>query len=393
MAGQDLFMVADQWGPEASGMGVYAYEVARRLPALLCPGGFGVTVAVRADAPRLADEVRAGGGVVHTLLPSRVSNKRKLPEIYLQLPLRARGWNCYYSLDHKLPPPVLLPRLRIATVMDICPLEFPAEYGRLKRLYFGVQLPRVLRTAELIATGSDHTARKLVDMLEADPKRLIVAPLGFDSARFSTQHKPGEAGRLFDAYGLAPRSYHLFVGRISPRKNFALAIEAVKRLKEQGQQPLIVVAGPRGWRDEADWETIRVLGLADHFRKISYVPAELLPALYRQSRGLLYPSFSEGFGIPVLESLGCGTPVVVARATSSAEVGGPLVDVIDPLDAEALARWMQADHVLDDAARQKWLAQFSWDKTAEVLAAMLAPTLAALRTRRGFAPRRTLEQP
>lgn len=363
-------------------MGVYAYEVARRLPALLRPHGFGVTVAVRADAPRLADEVREGGGEVIRLHPDSASSRKKLSEVYFWLPLRSRGWNCYYSLDHKLPAGALLPRFRVATVHDICPLEFPAEYGPLKRLYFGFQLPKVLRTASRIATVSDHTAGKLVKALHVDRKRIVVSPNGFDTSQFSTQAADNEGDRLFRAYGIAPKTYHLFVGRISPRKNFSLVIEAAKGLKERGRKPCIVVAGPKGWRDERDWARIEEYGLADSFRRISYVPSELLPALYRQSRGLLYPSFSEGFGIPVLESLACGSPVVVATGTSCVEIGGSLVDVIDPRDAEALAQWMQSDHVLDETARRAWLAQFSWDKTAELIVSTLAPTLSALRARR-----------
>lgn len=379
MPKKDLFLVADQWGPQSSGMGVYAYQVARRLPALLQRHGFTVTVAVRKDAPRLADEVRDGGGNVVHLLPNSAPSRRKLPEIYFWLPLQSRGWNCYYCLDHKLPAKTLLPRYRVATVHDISPLEFPGEYGVFKRFYFGLQLPKVLRTANCIATVSDHTARKLVKALHADRTKIVVSPNGFDSAQFSTQAGQNEAAQLFDAYGLEPNTYHLFVGRLSPRKNLSLAIEAARRLKERGGKPRVVVAGPKGWRDEGDWAKIQEYGLADSFRRISYVPSELLPALYRQSRGLLYPSFSEGFGIPVLESLACGSPVVVARGTSCAEIGGPLVDVIDPHDVEALTQWMQNDHILDEAARRDWLAQFSWDKTAEGIASMLAPTLSALR--------------
>src|SRR5688572_30321337 len=359
MAGKDLFLVADQWGPQSSGMGVYAYQVARRLPALLRSHGFGVTVAVRQDAQRLADEVREGGGEVVRLLPDSASSQRKLSEAYFWLPLRSRGWNCYYCLDHKLPAAALLPHFRVATVHDICPLEFPAEYGPLKRLYFGFQLPKVLRTASRITTVSDHTAGKLVNVLHVDRKRIVVFPNGFDTSQFSTQAADNEGDRLYGAYGIEPKKYHLFVGRISPRKNFPLVIEAAKRLKERGAKPCIVVAGPKGWRDEGDWARIEKYGLADSFRRISYVPSELLPALYRQSRGLLYPSFSEGFGIPVLESLACGSPVVVAKGTSCVEIGGSLVDVIDPRDAEALAQWMQNDHTLDETARRVWVAQFS----------------------------------
>jgi glycosyltransferase involved in cell wall biosynthesis len=379
---KDLFLVADQCGRESSGLGVYAYEVARRLPALLRHCGFSVTVAVRQDASRLADEVREGGGYVIPLLPNSAPRTRKLPEVYFSLPLRARGWNCYYTLDHKLPTTALLPRFRVATVHDICPIEFPAEYGPLKRLYFGFQLPKVLRTANCIATVSDHTAVKLVDVLHADRRRILVCPNGFDTSRFSTQAGENEADQLFAAYGIKPKTYHLFIGRISPRKNLSLVIEAARRLKECGGKPRVVVAGPKGWRDEGNWARIEECGLADSFQRISYVPADLLPALYRQSRGLLYPSFSEGFGIPVLESLACGSPVVVARGTSCAEIGGPLVDVIDPYDIEALTQWMQRDHVLDETARRAWLAQFSWDKTAEVIASTLAPTLSALRAHR-----------
>jgi len=377
---KDLFLVADQWGPQSSGMGVYAYQIARRLPALLRREGFNVTVAVRQDAPCLADEVRESGGSVTTLLPTSAPARRKLQEIYFWLPIRSRGWNCYYTLDHKLPAKALLPRYRVATVHDICPLEFPGEYGALKRFYFGLQLPKVMRTANCIATISDHTAHKLVATLNADRARIVVSPNGFDAEQFSIHANENEADQLFSAYGLIPKTYHLFVGRLSPRKNLSLVIEAARRIKQRGGKPCVVVAGPKGWRSEGDWATIHECGLADSFPKINFVPSELLAALYRQSRGLLYPSFSEGFGLPVLESLACGSPVVVARGTSCAEIGGPLVDVIDPHDIEALAQWMQTDHILDEPTRRHWLAQFSWERTAEGIACVLGPTLGALRS-------------
>ena len=170
-----------------------------------------------------------------------------------------------------------------------------------------------------------------------------------------------------------PSRYFLFVGRVSPRKNLGLVVEAVKLLRTSGLDPTVAVVGPPGWRDEADWREIRASGLERSFPRLGYLAPELLPALYRRSSGLLYPSRCEGFGIPVLEALACRVPVVVATATSAAEVGGPFATAIGPDDAGALAGVMarllrEGPAPVNEAALAGWIAAFNWDRTAEIVA-------------------------
>ncbi len=161
------------------------------------------------------------------------------------------------------------------------------------------------------------------------------------------------------------------MGTLEPRKNVPRLLEAYARLRRRGNAPLLVLAGARGWQHAAIDARVAALGLADTVRFLGYVPPAELPLCYNAASVFAYPSLYEGFGLPPLEALACGTPVVTANTSSVPEAVGDAALLVDPRDSAALADALAAaltDRVLRDRLRQAGLAQarrFSWRQMAE----------------------------
>jgi glycosyltransferase involved in cell wall biosynthesis len=172
-------------------------------------------------------------------------------------------------------------------------------------------------------------------------------------------------------YGLAQR-FILYVGTIEPRKNLPRLLEAFARLcRDDGIPHQLVLVGARGWGCEAVFQRIASLGLRDRVRFLGYIPFEDLAPLYNLGEVFLFPSLYEGFGLPVVEAMACGTPVITSANSSFGEIAGGAVVTVDPHDVDSIA-W-NLKRLLDDpdlrrAVGEKGLArarQFSWRQTAE----------------------------
>jgi len=232
---------------------------------------------------------------------------------------------------------------------------------------------------DCVITSSNATRRELCDMGVAEAGRVFVVPLAVDSATFH----PCASARLDEVrrrHGIPPRPYVLMLNGQSPRKNLARAIEAVARVAEhEGLRDLILVLAG-GWvRDDpavaavARWPALRGRTVGT-----GYVSDEDLASLYAGATVFVYPSVYEGFGLPPLEAMQCGAPVVTANTSSLPEVVGDAGVMVDPRDVDALA-WaiirLCTDTAHRDAVRARTLAraaEFSWERTA-------AETLAAYR--------------
>jgi alpha-1,3-rhamnosyl/mannosyltransferase len=215
-------------------------------------------------------------------------------------------------------------------------------------------LPLALRRARALVCISEATRELLLQRFpRADRSRIHAVPLGVDP-------------RFFDATPASfERPYILMTGTLEPRKNIARSIEAVAPLADRAE---LVLAGPRGWRtDEID------AALADHaadVRALGHVPEAELPGLYAGAEVFLYPSLQEGFGLPVLEAMAAGAPVVTSNVSSLPEVGGDAVRYVDPLDVGSIRAGV-AELLSDEAGRARLRTagperarQFSWARTA-----------------------------
>ncbi|MDX6513790.1 MAG: hypothetical protein QOE36_3294 [Gaiellaceae bacterium] len=230
----------------------------------------------------------------------------------------------------------------VVTVLDLAVLRRPEFFNRWNRMYSRGMVPRVVRAARRVIAISEFTKRELVEVLGVDPGRVTVIPVPHDPA-FSPD---GDA---------AEGDYVLAVGTLEPRKNLPRLVEAARLAGVE-----LRVVGASGWGGvEVGGEGVRWLG---------EVSDAELRSLYRGARCLAYPSLYEGFGIPILEAMASGTPVVTSRGGATEEVAGGAAVLVDPLDPQSIAAGLEeADRRRDElrAAGLARAAQFSWDDVAE----------------------------
>src|SRR5207247_8189136 len=182
-------------------------------------------------------------------------------------------------------------------------------------------------------------------------------------------------------YGLPP-GYILSLGTREPGKNRLTLLQAMSRLVNTGRDLHLAVVGQQGWRSDEEEAAVEALGLIGRVHFTGYVPQADLSALYNAASVFVFPSLHEGFGLPALEAMACGTPVVTSDRSSLPEVVGEAALLVDPLDTGALAAAITrlfADEGLARELRERGLARarlFSWEKTARAVQAVLAEVVA-----------------
>lgn len=276
------------------------------------------------------------------------------------------GVDIFHATEH------LLPRLRrlpsVFTLHDLIFRFDPSSHLPLNRIYLNLMVPRFLRQASVIVTVSECSRRDALNLYRVPAEKIRVIPEGVNE-QFKPQ--PQEAvTRVRVKYHL-PESFVLCVGTIEPRKNLPVLFKVMAARREQSQPvwPL-VIAGKPGWLYEPILQRIADLGLQDRVHLTGFFPDDALPALYSAARVVAMPSKYEGFGLPVLEAMACGTPIVCSNTSSLPEVAGDAALLVAPNDTRG---WDEAiTRVLDDDAlraqmRQRGLAhaaRFTWGQAA-----------------------------
>jgi glycosyltransferase involved in cell wall biosynthesis len=218
------------------------------------------------------------------------------------------------------------------TVHDVMTWQHPEWFSRANVVHQRLVLGPALRRAELVLTSSEYSRDRMVELLGLDRERIAVTPLGVDE-RFS----PGAVAHdLLDRLGIG-LPYVLTVGTLQPRKNIEGAIRAFERLAEAGLEHRLVVVGARGWRDRQLLEMVATSPVSERIVLAGRVSDEEMIGLYRGADLFVFPSLYEGFGIPPLEAMACGTAVVSSDRTSLPEVVGDAGVLVDPSDPAALA--------------------------------------------------------
>jgi len=344
-----------------SGTGTYVEELARRLP------GAAPDLDVRVMWPRDLPVPVEQGNTEGAFIPCNVAGHgRRIYED--QLGVRVQ-W-ARHGADAVHYPATFgtvfnMPRV-IITVHDVSFLHHP-EWFRLDRaLYYRLFLKLTLPKAARVIAVSRCTANDLVEHVGLAYERIDVVHEGVSEAFKPLDDAAKAAVRA--KYDL-PLSFFLFVGTLEPRKNLPRLIEAYAHIAGECE-PDLVLAGRPGWKTEPIYRAAAASPQAHRIRLPGAVERRDLPALMSAARALVWPSLFEGFGLPLLEAMACGTPVLASDRSSMPEVAGNAALLVDPENADAIAegiRRLANDEALHASLRQKGFeraAQFTWARTA-----------------------------
>jgi glycosyltransferase involved in cell wall biosynthesis len=260
----------------------------------------------------------------------------------------------------------------VVTVHDLSFEHLPVTFRRRSRAQLRLTVRRSARRAARVITGSEHTRRDIISTYGLSPESVktiqLAAPASFGPVTDKT-----ELQRVRDTYGIEG-DYILSVGSIQPRKNLRRLIESVsylRRVRPDRAQPKLVLVGKRAWLYDETLRAIEENALLDSIILTGYVPQRDLPALYSGAICFVYPSYFEGFGLPPLEAMKCGAPVIVGNRTSLPEVVGDAGLQVDPFDVGALASALERlinNSDFRNELRVKGLVQarkFDWRETAQ----------------------------
>lgn len=284
---------------------------------------------------------------------------------------RDLGADLLHSLQFLVP--LNCPCPAVATVHDLAWLDFPETIDRLRRTFYRLVVPRSLERAAAVITNSEATSADVRRHFPQLAGKITTAPHGTPSwalrcAREDTGPHPAPE-----------RPFFLFVGTLEPRKNLSRLLEAYGLFLDaavaEGWAPAtipdLVLVGARGWNLSALNTDIAEFQRRGRLRVCGYVPAEKLWRLYRTARALTFPSLGEGFGLPLLEAMAAGLPVMTSRRGGMAEVAGAAARYVDPLDPADMARALRDLAADDDLCAdlvnrgRDRLAVWDWARTAD----------------------------
>ena len=223
--------------------------------------------------------------------------------------------------------------------------------------------------ADILIAVSQHTRDELIERMAVAPDRVVVIHEAPNPACVQV-YDPAVLARVRVAYQLPP-VFVLFLGSLEPRKNVLRLLRAYASLSPGLRSDVhLVIAGGVGWKNSEVRPTVQELGLSDQVHFIGYIPEHDLPAVYSLASVFAYPSLSEGFGLPVLEAMQCGVPVLTSNVSSLPEVAGEAAVLVSPTDSEAIAHGLTC--LLEQTSLQTELRergyeqvkQFSWDRCA-----------------------------
>ncbi len=264
----------------------------------------------------------------------------------------------------------------VVTVHDLAVFLYPETFTFKKRVLQRAALPFLVKRAAAVLTPSESTRRDVIRLLHADPDRVVAVPLAA-ADDFATPPSPETTAEVRAELFLPPR-YLLAVGTLEPRKNLVRLIRAFEKIAPHHPDLKLVVAGGRGWRDEAIQAELGNSPVRKAIVSVGYVRPDALKVLYREAIGLCYPSLYEGFGLPVVEAMASGTPVLTSRGSSLDEVADGAAIAVDPLSIDAIADGLEL-LLRDDALRarlgREGLARaqkLSWHQTAVETRAVFA---------------------
>jgi glycosyltransferase involved in cell wall biosynthesis len=260
----------------------------------------------------------------------------------------------------------------IVTIHDLAFERMPETFTRRGSFQLKLTVRRTAKKAARVATVSEYSRQDLLDIYKLPPEKVVVTYNGVEPSFTPRPSVPNEVEEVRRRFGIS-RDFLLAVGSLQPRKNLVRLIRAYARLRSELEnfRPQLVIVGRKLWLASEIFDEVKRQRWADDVILTGYVADEDLPALYRAARAFVYPSLFEGFGLPPLEAMACGTPVVTSDISSLPEIAGDAALLIDPNDERALANALieiMNNDRLRAELREKGIAQarkFTWREAAE----------------------------
>ena len=265
--------------------------------------------------------------------------------------------------------PIRLGCPSIVTIHDMTFFLFPDLHTRSKRLFFPFAIRSSVRRADALIAISESTRQDSIRLLGVSPQKIFTTQLGITD-EFRVVKDNELLAKVREKYDL-PEEFVLYVGLVEPRKNIPFLIRAYKSLADEGIKHNLVIVGRIGWMYQEVFKQIEELGLEGRVQFTGYLPQDDLPMVYNLASLFVYPTKYEGFGLPALEAMACGTPVVTTAISSLPEIVGDAGLLIPPGDEQALASAMAEvlhDSTLFNQLRTRGLQRsehFTWERTAQ----------------------------
>jgi glycosyltransferase involved in cell wall biosynthesis len=352
-------------GDSPTGLGLYAINLIRALDAIR--DDLRVYTSCPRDLGGLRARIVSGTSLVR---PERGmwGHFARLLWVQTALRIQVRAGRPAVLLN-TVPEAILGSRVpQVTVVHDLLPLFFPAEYPR-QQYYFRSLVPRVLRTSRVVVADSESTRRDVIASYGLAPDKVRMIYPGYDPAMYFVNGAPPPVA--------GEGAYVLYVGNLLPHKNVLSLLDAVAILRRRRPVRLVIRGKGHPGYARAVRERMETLDLGRAVRFEGYAGPRQLRELYARAACVVLPSLHEGFGLPVLEAMACGTPVITSSSSSLPEVAGDAALQVDPHDAIELSDAMH--RLLDDPAlRQelrerglRWVGRFSWQRTAEQMSRLL----------------------
>lgn len=317
------------------------------------------------DKPEILEEISPVFSLPNVLLV-RMPKSNAIVRLFWQLPWLSRKYKIdLLHTQYVLPWPVTC--MTAVTIHDVLFEIYPQYFTTFFVLRSRFFMRRAARNADLLFTVSNFSKLEISRLYGVSADSIYVVHNGVDSAKFSPRI---ETLDVLSGRGLSDKGYILSVGRLEPRKNHAVLIEAYARLESP---PPLVIVGQRDFKFDGVFKMISKYNLKDRVHILEDVSDDELPVLYRHAAVFAYPAFAEGFGMPPLEAMAAGTPVITSNTTSLPEVVGSAGIVISPESVEELAgalRRVLTNQEETQILREAGLArsfQFDWIKPASIL--------------------------
>lgn len=309
---------------------------------------------------------------LHAIVPEQREKRAVWEAFKAPKVARSLGIDVWFSTTHMLPVDRSLPR--VPFVHDLIAVRYPELFGWKQALYLKWALRYACRRSTRILTNSESTKRDIVGTYGADASRIAVTGLGPGNvfARLDPRSVPDDALRLL---GVPWNRFLLAIGTLEPRKNLGRLFEAMALLHDADLG--LAIAGGRGWKESDLFRRVDQLGITDRIAFLGYVEDVDLAKLLARTEAFVFPSLYEGFGMPILEAMLAGAPVLASARPAMEEVGGDVAQYFDPTSPAAIADAVrdlvahpEQARIMRDAGPVR-AAKFTWSRAAAIARATL----------------------